>query len=194
MDPYSLTFLVVVIATFISVKWLLKSESHPSAQRAEASVSATNSSRSANQGNSRRRRERRPVTDDMIEVVQSLAPTLHIEQIRYNLEQTGSVEETVETFLRGDEFSFPPGYTPEASEAATRQSANGSENGDPRKKSNIHPDNLLAKYKVDPSEDMSDVDYTSLSIEDRKRFLVWQARKDMARTLQQDDTLSALLK
>ncbi|KAM3164311.1 Coupling of ubiquitin conjugation to ER degradation [Lachancea thermotolerans] len=194
MDSYSLTFFVIVIATFISVKWLLKSESHPSAQRAEASVSATSSSRSTNQSSSTRRRKRRTVSDDMIEVVQSLAPNLHIEQIRYNLEQTGSVEETVEAFLRGDEFSFPPGYTPEVPEPTSHQNTNGSETADPRKKSNIHPDNLLAKYKVDPSEDMSNVDYPSLSIEERKRFLVWQARRDMARTLQQDETLSALLK
>ncbi|CCH59149.1 hypothetical protein TBLA_0B03070 [Henningerozyma blattae CBS 6284] len=50
---------------------------------------------------------KRKVTQDMIEVVQTLAPSLSVAQIRYSLKQTGSVETTVEDFLSGKEMFDP---------------------------------------------------------------------------------------
>ena len=126
----------------------------------------------------------------MIEVVQSLAPHLHEEQIRYSLQQTGSVEETVERFLRGDDFPFPPGFRAPA--AAQQQEHSGS--NDPRKRDNIKPDNLLSKFKVDPNDDMSGKDFQELDLEERKRFLVWQARKNMEKRLETDTVLQSLVK
>ncbi|SCV01806.1 LANO_0F13630g1_1 [Lachancea nothofagi CBS 11611] len=198
MDSSTIAFLAVILATFVLVKWLLQSESHPSARQAPATGSATGSStgRSRN-ATATRRRPKRPVTEDMIDVVKSLAPTLHREQIKHSLEDTGSVEETVEKFLRGDEFAFPPGYSAQDSTAGSetvQANSGGPENSDPRKKSNIKPNDLLNKYKVDINEELSGLDYPELSIEERKRFLVWQARKNMEEKLKKDETLSELLK
>ncbi|SCU97356.1 LADA_0H05842g1_1 [Lachancea dasiensis] len=203
MDASTLAFFGVILTTFVLVKWLLQSESHPSALQSPSSTSSdgspvtgTGSGRSSNIS-AIRRRPRRPVTNDMIDVVRSLAPTLHEEQIRYSLEETGSVEETVEKFLRGDEFLMPPGYTGQSSntgQETSDQRSRNVESSDPRKKSNIHPDNLLNKYKVEVDADLKGVNYPELSIEERKRFLVWQARKDMENRLENDDQLAQLLK
>lgn len=54
------------------------------------------------------RRIKREVTMDMIEIVQTLAPTLDVKQIEYSLRNTGSIEATVDDFLSGKEFPFPP--------------------------------------------------------------------------------------
>lgn len=194
MDSYTITFLVIILTSFVLAKWFLQSESHPSAQRAASNASSGTTARPSRRADAARRRPKREVTEDMIEVVQSLAPTLHREQIKYSLEQTGSVEETVEKFLRGDDIPFPPGFVPETPSVAMQQNSGSQESSDPRKRSNIRPDNLLTKYKIDIDEDMSDVDFSSLNIEERKTFLVWQARKDMAKTLEQDEDLAALLK
>ncbi|CCC68185.1 hypothetical protein NCAS_0B01010 [Naumovozyma castellii] len=49
--------------------------------------------------------KKRIVTRDMIEVVMIIAPSLTEQQIRTDLEKTGSIEKTVENFLRGDKFT-----------------------------------------------------------------------------------------
>ncbi|SCU89065.1 LAME_0E02102g1_1 [Lachancea meyersii CBS 8951] len=201
MDFSTVTFLVVLLATFALVKWLLQAESHPSAQRPAASP-ATGSATGSNSNRSRNittatRRSRRPVTDDMIEVVQNLAPTLHVEQIRFSLEQTGSVEETVERFLRGDELAFPPGHTnrnPESSPVAAERGPASRDSPDIRKKSNIKPDNLLTKYDIDLTIEPSGADYNELSIEERKRHLVRLARQNMEKRLETEQELRELLK
>ncbi|KAK5780203.1 Cue4p PWA37_001406 [Arxiozyma heterogenica] len=54
------------------------------------------------------KRVKREVTVDMIEIVQTLAPTLDVKQIEYSLRNTGSIEATVDDFLTGKEFPFPP--------------------------------------------------------------------------------------
>ncbi|KAL3235290.1 Coupling of ubiquitin conjugation to ER degradation protein 1 [Nakaseomyces bracarensis] len=58
--------------------------------------------------NTVRKRRKRRVTEGMIEIVATLAPHLHHDQIKYDLEKTGSVEATVERLLKGEEFEFPP--------------------------------------------------------------------------------------
>lgn len=54
------------------------------------------------------RTSHRNVTIDMIEIVQTMAPNLHPDQIRYSLQKTGTIEGTIEAFLAGEEFPFPP--------------------------------------------------------------------------------------
>ncbi|QLQ81826.1 hypothetical protein HG537_0G00800 [Torulaspora globosa] len=198
MDKSTVTFLVTIIIGFVLLKWFTQTDQHPSAQ--QVSGEETGRTRGANSGHqqatetgrqSAGRRVRRAVTPDMIEVVQSLAPHLHVEQIRYSLEQTGSVEETVERFLRGDDFPYPPGYraTP-----ANRASPRGTvDHGDPRKKDNIRPDNLLEKFNVDLSEDFSGRDIKGMDIETRKKFMVWQARKNLEKRLETDESLKSLV-
>ncbi|AQZ14325.1 CUE1 (YMR264W) and CUE4 (YML101C) [Zygosaccharomyces parabailii] len=192
MDQSTLTFLVTIIVGFVLLKWFTQSDQHPSAQALAGQQTTNNVNRQSQQISSTRQRttrRRRAVTPDMIEVVHSLAPHLHEEQIRYSLQQTGSVEESVERFLRGDEFPFPPGYRAPA--ASTHQQHAGPI--DPRKKNNIKPDNLLKKFNVDPNEDLSGQDPQEMDLEQRKKLLVWQARKNMEKRLEKDKTLRALV-
>lgn len=197
-DQGTTLFFVLVITGYIALKWFMSNnEQHPSVQaNGASSTSNTNGASNGSSGNGssgrrtpRPRRIRRPVNQDMIEVVQSLAPHLHPEQIRYDLEQTGSVEATVERFLSGREMPFPPDYQGEAS------TTNGTTTSstDPRKRSNIKPDNLLQKYDVDPEEDMSGVDASELSINERKRLMVWKARKNMEKEVKKSEYLQKLL-
>lgn len=198
MDQSTVTFLITIVIGFVLLRWFTQLDQHPSAQQlaGENRAGERNGARGQQIGDSPRQRTarqvRRNVTPDMIQVVQSLAPHLHVEQIRYNLEQTGSVEETVERFLRGDSFPYPPGYraspTNRASPAATQQ-----EHGDPRKKNNIRPDNLLEKFNVDSNDDLSAEDFKELDVEGRKKFMVWQARKNMEKRLENDESLKSLL-
>lgn len=198
MDQSTVAFLVTLVIGFVLLRWFTQSDQHPSAQRLadENNASGTGGIRGQQQADMPRQRTarhvRRNVTPDMIEVVQSLAPHLHVEQIRYSLEQTGSVEETVEHFLRGDSFPYPPGFVASpvsrASPGATQQ-----EHSDPRKKNNIRPDNLLEKFNVDPNEDLSSEDFKELDVEGRKKFMVWQARKNMEKRLETDESLKSLL-
>lgn len=196
MDQSTLTFLVTIIIGFVLVKWFTQSDQHPSAQQlgteGNASRSSTsNTSPSHSSRHSVARRARRTVTPDMIEVVQSLAPHLHVAQIRYNLEETGSVEVTVEQFLRGDDFPFPPGYRASPAENTGERNTGST---DPRKKDNIKPDNLLTKFNVDPNADLTIKDFKELDTDERKQFMVWQARKNMETRLKTDSRLRELLK
>lgn len=52
-------------------------------------------------------RTKRVVTRDMIEIVQTLAPHLHEDQIKFSLEKTGSIELTINDFMEGKDFPFP---------------------------------------------------------------------------------------
>lgn len=200
MDYSTFTFILVLITTFLFIKLFLHSDSHPSGQNSQnlqtsAAIAVSGHSTQSDSIDSRRRRTRRQVTNDMVDVVQTLAPQLHREQIRYDLEQSGSVEETVDKFLRGEQFLFPPDYVHQSGtidRSTNQQSLN--DINDPRKKSNIRPDNLLTKYNVDINKDMDGSSYKELSIEERKKFLIWQARKKMESQLKIDQDLSSLLK
>lgn len=66
-------------------------------------------------------RQRRPVTQSMIEVVQAIAPNVSVAQIRWDLEKTGNIEATVERYLSEGTLPHPPKYDPEpASSSSTR--------------------------------------------------------------------------
>lgn len=52
-------------------------------------------------------RTKRVVTKDMIEIVQTLAPHLHQDQINLSLQKTGSIELTIEDVMQGKNFPFP---------------------------------------------------------------------------------------
>ena len=186
--------LITLILVFgvIFLKKFFQSNQHPSAQRLSATGENAHGRPQGPTQNALRRTGRvnggHPVTTQMVETVQNLAPNLHPEQIRYSLENTGSVEETVERYLRGDEFSFPPGFEPSrvpmgANAAVDNNAAGGGEFNDPRKKNMICAEN----------EDMSNLSFKDLDIEERKRLLVWQARKNLETKLQSDKDLQSLL-
>lgn len=199
MDQSTITFLITIVIGFVLLRWFTQSDQHPSAQHLSDGNGTNGGSgvREQQQVESNHQRNprhpRRNVTPDMIEVVQSLAPHLHVEQIRYSLEQTGSVEDTVERFLRGDSFPFPPGYRASQTSRASAAATQPDHGGDPRKKDNIRPDNLLEKFNVDPKEDLSGEDFSELDVERRKKHMVWQARKNMEKRLENDESLRSLL-
>lgn len=58
------------------------------------------------------RTARRNVTVDMIEIVQTMAPDLHPDQIRLSLETTGTIEATIDAYLSGAKFPFPGDAAP----------------------------------------------------------------------------------
>ena len=62
---------------------------------------------------------KRAITNDMVEIVQTMAPMLSVEQIRYSLSKTGSIELTMNDVLAGKEFPFPP--TRESEESKRRE-------------------------------------------------------------------------
>ncbi|AMD22404.1 HGR065Wp [Eremothecium sinecaudum] len=197
MDESTIVFIIALIISFFFIKWFIQSDSHPSAQQALQSTTTTATTTSSNRRNTNSnrapRRRRRPVNDDMVEIVQTLAPQLHPERIRYDLELSGSVEATVERYLRGEEFPFPPGYMSPEAPASEPREQHQHEPSDPRKQSSIRPDDLISKYNVDLQADMSALEYNDLSIEERKKFLVWKARKRMEEVLNKDEDLGSLL-
>ncbi|CAI4048844.1 hypothetical protein SKDZ_13G3890 [Saccharomyces kudriavzevii ZP591] len=203
MEDSRLLITLVLVFGVIFLRKFFQSNQHPSAQRLSTTgVNAHGRPQGPTQSALRRTNRANgghPVTTQMVETVQNLAPNLHPEQIRYSLENTGSVEETVEKYLRGDEFSFPPGFEPSraaigANGAATNNNAAaGGEFNDPRKKNMICAENLLDKFHVNPNEDMSHMNFEDLDIEERKKLLVWQARKNLETKLQNDKNLQSLL-
>lgn len=203
-DQSTVLFAFCIIAGFFAMKWFISTEQHPSVQTANGNESQESSgvgSGSAHTNGRATRRVRRRVNSDMIEVVQSLAPHLHPAQIRYDLEQTGSVETTVERYLSGQELPFPPDYVEEnnnngSSNEEQHDGFNGTRTTssmDPRKVSKIVPDNLLRKYNVDPAEDLNGQDVSKLSIDERKRLMIWQARKKMEMEMEHNEYLQSLL-
>lgn len=58
--------------------------------------------------NTRRLRNRRDVSQNMIEIIHTMFPNIPIESIEYDLERTGSVEVTTETLLTHGQLPTPP--------------------------------------------------------------------------------------
>ena len=209
MDSSHLSIAITLLVGFFVLKWFYQPNQHPSTAR--LSSNGTNyqqqqqsgsNHRPVSRNNDRRRREAgHVVTPEMIQTVQSVAPSLHTEQIRYALQRSGSVEVTVERYLRGETFPFPPGYNPNNT-AATELRTNGNvADRDPRKVSNIRGDNLLVKYNVNLEEEDKkyaglsdkDVNINDLDIDERKRYMIWKARRKMEARLRDDPDLRSLL-
>ncbi|CAK9441730.1 uncharacterized protein LODBEIA_P55980 [Lodderomyces beijingensis] len=125
MDTSTLLFIAAALTVFLFLKWMIQpipqeteflnhatgaTRSTPNNEHNHASTTATAGSTTS----ATSRRNRRPVTDSMIEVVQAIAPQLTPEQIRYDLEQTGSVELTIDKFMEQGTLPFPPDYVPPA--------------------------------------------------------------------------------
>ncbi|KAL3241253.1 Cue1p [Nakaseomyces bracarensis] len=199
MEQNTVIALVTVCIGIFIAKWFASPKEHPSARgltntQLSSSGNANSNARAAHSPTTARRTSRRPVTQAMIDTVRNVAPSLHIEQIRYDLESTGSVETTVERFLNGQTFPFPPDYVPESENTSSSQNHTMAEPSDFRKRSNIKPDNLISKFNVDLDQDMSNLDFKSLDIEERKKLLVWEARKNMEKRLETDEEMASLIK
>ncbi|CCH60173.1 hypothetical protein TBLA_0C03700 [Henningerozyma blattae CBS 6284] len=197
MNGIAITLSILII--FLLIKWFFVPKSHPSAAKLQHSQSLNNSGSNSRfnqqRNNSTRRRRNVNVTEDMILSVQNIAPTLHREQIIYSLETTGSVQDTVDKYLNGQDFPFPPGYNPSRSSTSTPMTSttNNNEPVDKRKISKIKPDNLLTKFNVDMNRNWDTEVYLDLDIPERKQYTIYQARKNMEKLLEKDPSLREVL-
>ena len=111
MDTSVLSLLISCLFGFLIFKWFIHSESHPSTTNLQ------------NDNNIQQRQIRirntnvnNVITLQMIQTVQNIAPDLHVEQIRYDLQQSGSIEATIEKYLNGHRVVFPPNYIPSSNQ------------------------------------------------------------------------------
>lgn len=112
MDLSTIVFFALVVAYIVYAK-LNVGKPKRKLEKAQEEVANTNSGDDASATGKAvtktpKKRRKRRVTEGMIEIVSTLAPHLHHDQIKYDLEKTGSVEITVERLLKGEEFEFPP--------------------------------------------------------------------------------------
>lgn len=113
MDLSTKVFLGLLVAFILVVKRYLNQPTHKNIKK---TVDISNDGEeidkdvlvSGKDQKTVKRRRKRRVTEGMIEIVSTLAPHLDVEQIKYDLEKTGSVELTVQRLLKGEEFEFPP--------------------------------------------------------------------------------------
>ncbi|RCK64886.1 Coupling of ubiquitin conjugation to ER degradation protein 1 [Candida viswanathii] len=203
MDSSTIAFVGTALVVFVFLKWMISPIPQPHefttttttnttpedlATRASATgsnprLSREGSSPSASSVTSTqsRRGGRRQVTDSMIEVVQSIAPMLTVEQIRYDLENTGNVEATVNRFMELGDLPFPPGYVappppPPAPEPTQQQLKKDVLLG----KRSV---NLLEKYHIDvdnPSEN------TENTLQQKREEMILNARRRLAAQLRND--------
>ena len=109
MDYTAIIFAVVLIIGFIALRLIIKPLPETNDFNIDTSTLSkdeepTSSSSGITSGKSR---HRRPVTDSMIEVVLTIAPTLTEEQIRLDLEKTGSVEATIDNYMANGNLPQP---------------------------------------------------------------------------------------
>lgn len=197
MDPSVLSIIITLLVGLVIFKWFLQPDTHPSSD----AINRTRTSQQNRRGQRSGQRQQgnrgssatHTVTTDMIQMVQNVAPGLDPEQIKYALQQSGSVEVTVERYLRGEDFPFPPNYRPPTTHASNDQGSS-----DPRKVSNIKSENLLQRFNIDIDTPQCDAEFESanfqdLEINERMRYMVWDARRKMEKKLATDTELSSLL-
>lgn len=149
MDTSTIIFILTLVIAFIVLRWLISPIPHSVA--GEFNLPEPTQHEAENEAERRAPRERparsgdsRQVRDSMIEVVQSIGPQLSVSQIRYSLQQTGSVEATVEQFMENGTLPYPPGETPQ--QQAT-------EEHDHNKKPDTEAPSLLEKYHINETTD-----------------------------------------
>lgn len=181
MDSSTIAFIATLAIAFIFLRWFISSDDEEDTPQVTSSstttASQTQSQRHAQEPQQPQPRHRRPVSNDMIEVVQQLAPTLSVGQIRLDLQRTGSVQETVDRFLSEGNLPYPEGEGPNA----PRNTHDGSH--DSRNSvDNIKPENLLKKYGIAESKATEDA-RTGTSTGAEKGWS--ESAEDRASTLQQ---------
>ena len=206
MDSSTIAFVGTALVVFVFLKWMISPIPQPheftnnsatldqdqtargsatgsntrSAREGSAPSSSSSSSSSTTTTATHQRRGRRPVTDSMIEVVQSIAPMLTVEQIRYDLENTGNVEATVNRFMELGDLPFPPGYVappppppPQTTEHELRKEILLG-------KRSI---NLLEKYHIDIDNPNTSNDN---SLQQKREEMILNARRRLAAQLRND--------
>ncbi|KAI5956378.1 CUE1 [Candida jiufengensis] len=183
MDSSTVLFVVTIVIAFIFLRWLISPIPQSNEFNINTSASSNNQGTSTSTNRSTtttQRRNRRNVTDSMIEVVQTIAPNLTVEQVRYDLENTGSVELTVNRYMELGNLPFPPNYVPppiipDSSTTTESKSSNSSF------KNNI---NLFDKYDIDENSTTNDN-----SLQSKRNEMIINARKRLAAQLQNKQDL-----
>ncbi|KAF9218002.1 hypothetical protein BGZ59_003784 [Podila verticillata] len=169
-DFVSITIVVVII--FMVFRWL----------------SAPGDAQPSRQGQNRGRIPTRParlVNPEMVETVRSMFPHVPTAAIHYDLQKTGSVEQTCDNILRDGSLPMPPAPrppTPPTTASSSSSSAAGS---------SVTNGNLVQRFKLqeaaeknyvpeEPSKVWGDsAEKRQEVFKSRKEFMVLQARKRM---------------
>lgn len=183
MDGSTIAFIATLVIAFIFLRWFISSDDEEDIPQVTSSststASQTQSQRQPQAEQQSQPRYRRPVSNDMIEVVQQLAPTLSVGQIRLDLQRTGSVQETVDRFLSEGNLPYPEGEGPNAARN-THDDTHDSRNS----VDNIKPENLLKKYGIAESRATADARAGSSTGASTEKG--WsESAEDRASTLQQ---------
>ena len=200
MDSTTMLFIVTIAVAFIFLRWMIlpipQDSEFPLPNTGSSATSSTttlNSSRVSGSGSglnsglatgrnttTRRRGGARPVTDSMIEVVQTIAPSLTVEQIRYDLENTGSVEVTIDKYMETGTLPFPPGYVaPRAEPAlASNEEVNQKKEKSVGERETI---DLIKRYGIDINNPVSGNEDI---FKNRRNEMIVNARKRLAAQLQ----------
>ncbi|CAK7903131.1 coupling of ubiquitin conjugation to ER degradation protein 1 [[Candida] anglica] len=137
MDTSTLIFIGTLLVAFVVMRWLISPV--PQAIESDLPGVATTGSRSTRTPTSR---SPRPISDSMIEVVQSIGPQLSVGQIRMDLERSGSVEATIERFMETGGLPFPPGESAQQQQQQQARTNSSNSNGG----SKIESENLIEKF------------------------------------------------
>lgn len=166
METSTLVFLAAIIGGFVILRWLIL----PIPDQIEEAAHAARNQNLNRTEAPRTSRERRPVTDSMIDVVQAIAPQLTRGQIRMDLERTGLVEATIDRFMEDGTLPIPSGETHEADHS--------------KKPVSTKPANLIERYGLQSKIDGdSEVLEDTTSVSGRRDDMILKARKRLAAQL-----------
>ncbi|KAF9953980.1 hypothetical protein BGZ70_010697 [Mortierella alpina] len=171
-DFVSITIAIVII--FMVYRWLSASGegSQPSRQ-------------GQNRGRMTPRTQARLVNPEMVETVRAMFPHIPTAAIHYDLQKTGSVEQTCDNILRDGTLPMPPAPRPPTPPAPSTSSTSGSSSATSQSvngnlvqrfqlqeaaERNVVPDEP-SKVWADSAEKRQEV------FKSRKEFMVLQARK-----------------
>ncbi|ODV63719.1 Cue4p ASCRUDRAFT_27137, partial [Ascoidea rubescens DSM 1968] len=195
MDVSSVVFVSVLVAVFVLIKWFADPGLKPKSSRQQQQTNSTSDSgiptmpakssaqslstgskhKSKSNPNHTIHKRRRAVNNDMIEVVQTLAPQLSVAQIRYDLEKTGSIEETVEKFLKNGNLPFSPSNEEKSTEKSTENST----------KNQAVPEKVTQSTNISHSTDLNKTvvgwaptkEQRALNLKQKKAEMIEKARK-----------------
>ncbi|KAG0230473.1 hypothetical protein B0O80DRAFT_459718 [Mortierella sp. GBAus27b] len=179
-DFVSITIVIVII--FMVFRWLSASGDGPQPNR-----------QAQNRARTLPRHPQRVVSREMVDTVRSMFPHIPVEAIQYDLQKTGSVEQTCDNILRDGTLPMPPAparpaasaSSPTPTRTATPTPTAGSSSGS----SPAVNGNLVQRFKLQDAAEKNIVpdeptrvwgdnaDRRQEVFKSRKEFMVLQARK-----------------
>lgn len=183
MDNTTVLFILALVVVFLFLRWLISPIPHTdefSVDTGAARSTSTASGSTLQLGSGTATRNRRPVTESMIEIVQAIAPTLTREQIEYDLGRSGLIEQTIENYMESGGLPVPPashGATP----LAPRDDTPASVLTRSELKSAKQPSkdiNLIDRFDVDVTATAESIssDASGASLKSRKQKMILEAR------------------